>query len=100
MKLSEYVTQVINDPKYGHDIEWVKGNLHRAHLEQIEAAHDAEVRAEFESDPANDERVVRYLAMATPLGYQSALTVVEQMTQLMDAQARLNQLAAEEGATE
>lgn len=30
MKLSEYVTQVINDPKYGHDIEWVKGNLRRA----------------------------------------------------------------------
>lgn len=46
MKLSEYVAQVINDPKYGHDIGWVKGNLHRAHIEQIEAAHDAEVRAE------------------------------------------------------
>ena len=45
MKLSEYVTQVINDPKYGHDIEWVKGNLSREHIEQIEAAHDAEVRA-------------------------------------------------------
>lgn len=45
MKLSEYVSQVVNDPKYGHDIEWVRGNLHRAHIESIEAAHDAEVRA-------------------------------------------------------
>lgn len=45
MKLSEYVLQVVNDPKYGHDIEWVKGNLHRAHIEEIEAAHDADVRA-------------------------------------------------------
>ncbi|MFF1540473.1 hypothetical protein ACFVWL_10355 [Microbacterium sp. NPDC058269] len=46
MKLSEYVTQVINDPKYGHDIEWVKGNLARTHIEAIEAASDAEVLRE------------------------------------------------------
>ena len=44
MKLSEYVTQVINDPKYGSDAEWVRLNLRREHLERIEAAHDAEVR--------------------------------------------------------
>lgn len=44
MKVSEYVTQVINDPKYGHDAEWVRLNLRREHLERIEAAHDAEVR--------------------------------------------------------
>lgn len=44
MKLSEYVSQVINDPKYGGDVEWVRLNLHREHLERIEAARDAEVR--------------------------------------------------------
>lgn len=43
MRLSEYVMQVVNDPKYGHDLEWVKGNLHRAHLERIEAEHDRQV---------------------------------------------------------
>jgi DNA-directed RNA polymerase subunit RPC12/RpoP len=47
------------------------------------AAHDAEVVAEFESDPAKDERLVRYMAMVTPLGYQSALTVVQEMTKLL-----------------
>jgi hypothetical protein len=47
------------------------------------AAHDAEVRAEAESDPAKDERLVRYMAMVTPLGYQSALTVVQEMTKLL-----------------
>lgn len=52
------------------------------------AAHDAEVRAEYESDPAKDERFVRYMAMATPLGYQSALTVVQQMTALIEAETR------------
>ncbi|WDH77900.1 hypothetical protein PTQ19_10240 [Microbacterium esteraromaticum] len=54
MRLSEYVLQVINDPKYGHDIEWVKGNLHRAHIEEIEAAHTAEKRAEWEAEHETD----------------------------------------------
>lgn len=46
MKLSEYVRQVINDPKYGSDLDWVRLNLSRGHLERIEAAHDAEVLRE------------------------------------------------------
>ena len=50
------------------------------------AAHDAEVRAEAESDPAKDERLVRYMAMVTPLGYQSALSVVQQMTLMIQAE--------------
>lgn len=50
MKLSEYVTQVINDPKHGHDPEWVRLNLRREHLERIEAAHHAEVRAGVEAE--------------------------------------------------
>lgn len=62
------------------------------------AAHDAEVRAEAESDPAKDERLVRYIAMATPLGYQSALTVVQQMTLMIQAEteARRAGVVAEE----
>ncbi|KTR79138.1 hypothetical protein NS234_01850 [Microbacterium oxydans] len=50
------------------------------------AAHDAEVRAEAQSDPAEDERLVRYMAMATPLGYQAALSVVQQMTLMIQAE--------------
>lgn len=42
MKLSEYVTQVISDPKYGHDIEWVRANLNRAHMARIESIETAE----------------------------------------------------------
>ena len=60
------------------------------------AAHDAEARAEAESDPAKDERMVRYMAMATPLGYQSALTVVQEMTKLIDAETRARGVVAEE----
>lgn len=62
------------------------------------AAHDAEVWAEAESDPAKDERLVRYIAMATPLGYQSALTVVQQMTLMIQAEtdARRAGVVAEE----
>lgn len=62
------------------------------------AAHDAEVRADAESDPAKDERLVRYIAMATPLGYQSALTVVQQMTLMIQAEteARRAGVVAEE----
>lgn len=60
------------------------------------AAHDVEVRAEAESDPAKDERLVRYMAMVTPLGYQSALTVVQEMTKLIDAETR----ARADGANE
>lgn len=52
------------------------------------AAHDAEVRASVHDDPAKDERLVRYMAMATPLGYQSALAVAQQMTALIDAETR------------
>lgn len=33
--------------------------------------------------PEQDERLVRYMAMATPLGYQSALTVVQEMTKML-----------------
>lgn len=42
ISLSDYVSQVINDPKYGSDIEWVKLNLQRAHLESIESTYLAE----------------------------------------------------------
>lgn len=37
--------------------------------------------------PEQDDRLVRYMAMATPLGYQSALTVVQEMTKLLRAEA-------------
>lgn len=70
----------------------------RAMFNRWLAAHDAEVRAEVESDPAKDERLVRYIAMATPLGYQSALTVVQQMTLMIQAEteARRAGVVAEE----
>lgn len=54
------------------------------------AAHDAEVRAE--SDPAKDERLARYMAMVTPLGYHSALTVVQEMTKLIQAETAARQV--------
>lgn len=63
-------------------------DLAAAEFDRWLAAHDAEVRAEAEGDPAKDERLVRYMAMATPMGYQSALTVVQQMTALIDAETR------------
>lgn len=31
----EYVAMVISDPKYGHDAEWLRLNLHPSHLRQI-----------------------------------------------------------------
>lgn len=43
--------------------------------------------------PEKDDRLVRYMAMATPLGYQSALTVVQEMTKLIDAETRAQGLA-------
>lgn len=49
ISLSDYVSKVINDPKYGSDIEWVKLNLQRAHLESIESTYLAERLAEGES---------------------------------------------------
>jgi hypothetical protein len=62
MKLSEYVTQVINHPKYGRDIEWVRANLHRAHIENIEATHDAEVRAGVVAEEPEWEYGISYAA--------------------------------------
>lgn len=64
------------------------------------AAHDAEKRAEWEAEqaPDKDERLVRYMAMATPLGYQSALTVVQEMTKLLTAED-LARSQAEQGDT-
>lgn len=38
------------------------------------------------ADASGDERVARYLAIATPLGYQSALSVVGGMTRLIEAE--------------
>jgi len=63
----------------------------RAEFDRALAAHDAEVRASVESDPAKDERLVRYMAMVTPLGYQSALTVVQQMTLMIQAETEARQ---------
>lgn len=72
---------------YVQDITHDEGeDFHGAEFDRWLAAHDAEVRAEVESDPAKDERLVRYIAMATPLGYQSALTVVQQMTLMIQAE--------------
>lgn len=51
------------------------------------AGWDAGRRSEQE-DPSKDERLARYMAMVTPLGYQSALNVVQQMTALIDAENR------------
>lgn len=51
------------------------------------AGWDAGRRSERD-DPSKDERLVRYMAMATPLGYQSALAVVQQMTELINAENR------------
>lgn len=33
----EYVARVINDPKYGHDAEWLRLNLRASHLRRIAA---------------------------------------------------------------
>jgi hypothetical protein len=65
------------------------------------AAHDAAKRTEWEAEASKDERLVRYMAMATPLGYQSALTVVQEMTKMLAAEdiARRDGLA-EQGETE
>lgn len=61
-------------------------NQARAALAVFEKAHA----------PEKDERLARYMAMATPLGYQSALTVVQEMTKLLAAEdiARRNALGA------
>lgn len=59
MKLSEYVTQVLNDPKYGRDPEWVRLNLSREHIERIEAARDAEVREQGEPSDASVRAALR-----------------------------------------
>lgn len=69
-----------------------------AEFDRALAAHDAEARAGVESDPAKDERLVRYMSMVTPLGYQSALTVVQQMTLMIQAEteARRAGVVAEE----
>ncbi|EYT61641.1 hypothetical protein [Microbacterium sp. UCD-TDU] len=77
MKLSEYVTQVINDPKYGHDLEWVKGNLHRAHLEHIEAAHDAEVRAGVVTEEPEGLQVILDACRAALEEGRSAIEFIE-----------------------
>ena len=63
------------------------------------AAHDAEKRAEWEAETSKDERLVRYMAMATPLGYQSALMVVQEMTKLLAAE-HIARTLAEQGETE
>lgn len=51
--LTDYVLMVLNDRKYGHDIEWVRLNLRRNFLEQKEAAHDAEVARNVLRDAAD-----------------------------------------------
>lgn len=94
MKLCEYVSQIVNDPKYGHDIEWVKGNLHRAHIEQIEAAHDAEVAADY-------QRTIDDLAesLATSRNqHEAALKVMDQHR--CDYQAEAAYRRAERAETE
>lgn len=70
----------------------------------------AQIDAEFESvmeavrekarqeereryDPEKDERLARYMAMVTPLGYATATAAVEAMTQLIDAERRAEEIA-------
>lgn len=84
---------------YAQDITHDEGeDFHGAEFDRWLATHDAEVRAEVESDPAKDDRLVRYMAMVTPLGYQSALSVVQQMTLMIQAEteARRAGVVAEE----
>lgn len=45
----------------------------------------AEVR-KLQGEVSKDERLVRYMTLVTPLGYQSALTVVQEMTKLLVAE--------------
>ena len=60
-----------------------------------DSAWAEDVRAEEREkyDPAKDERLARYMALVTPLGYASALEVVNSMTALMDVEARANEIA-------
>lgn len=54
------------------------------------------VPVEFAGPVEKDARLARYMAMVTPLGYQSALTVVQEMTKLIDAETRARGVVAEE----
>lgn len=81
-EIREYV-ETGGEPRPWVELDDTEKALEKARSEAFDrwlAAHDAEVRASVESDPAKDERLVRYMAMVTPLGYQSALSVVQQMT--------------------
>ena len=61
-------------------------NLLRALADALETA---------EADPAKDERLVRFMAMATPLGYQTALTAVQQMTLMIQEETNAERLRAD-----
>lgn len=86
-KLIEEAAKAIADVHNAGAFEkWPQGWIKeaRAALAVFEKAHA----------PEKDERLARYMAMATPLGYQSALTVVQEMTKLLAAEdiARRNAL--------
>ncbi|MGI6878811.1 hypothetical protein [Microbacterium sp. gxy059] len=63
----------------------------RAEFDRMIEAVRAEEREKY--SPEKDERLARYMALVTPLGYASALEVVNSLTAMVNAEARGDEIA-------
>ncbi|GAA4774463.1 hypothetical protein [Microbacterium gilvum] len=87
MKL-EARNRMRHDPRVWHEA------LESAIDELLPALIEAVRQEERETyDPAKDERLARYMAMVTPLGYGAAIAVVEAMNRLIDVEHRDEEIA-------